>query len=197
MSFRREVWDIGKRLLPEEQGVVDAIEPLDDSIAPGLPLGDEANFHSEVEAQADEEAEAPRVAIRPAEGEFVIQLERLRNAEALPGRHDGIIDICGTLTSHSFQGHRMRVGIDGVEALESGTPLEITGSHKVQLLHEVRRLRGHDRIGRAVRLIRRLNHQSLPSENPVDGPQGWQWLNARLPELPLNRQRALSRAYLV
>jgi len=83
----------GKLLGAEKELVIDIVEFLDDAVTPGFALGNENDFHTEIQAEADKEAETAGIEIGSPKRELIVQLEITRDPQSLPGCHEGIHDL--------------------------------------------------------------------------------------------------------
>ncbi len=187
-QFLSQMNQIPKSLRAEKQFVIDIVEPFHNPVSPRLGFGDEDDLHPQIQTEADEEPEAARVAVGPSKGQFVVHLKVARNAQFLPGSHDGLDDVGVSLVGDGGQGHDVAGGVNEMDPIESAPALKIAGSHQVQLMDIIGLLGRQRRIGLATRLVGRFNHQALPFEDPVDGPDRRERLDAELSELPLDGQ---------
>jgi hypothetical protein len=68
-----------------------------------VSLGDTDELHTQVQAQADEQAETMRVSVGTPKGELVVHLQVAGPAQFLPAGHQRLHHIGGLLAGHSGQ----------------------------------------------------------------------------------------------
>lgn len=175
-------------LAAEEELIIDIIEALNDPVAPGFCFRDKDRFHTQVEAQSNEEPEAAGVTVGASEGQLIVHLEPPGDAQPLPGRHESLDDINRPLAEHGLQRHSVTEGIDEVDSVEPLSALEIARTHQVQLVKIIRLPEKHGGIRLSLGDINRLDHQAVPFEDPVNCPDLRQGINPQLLELPLDGQ---------
>jgi len=131
-----------------------------------------------------------RIAIAPAEGEFIVELKNVRLSDGFPGPQKTGGHLFIAFAPAGIHRHQIGFQVENVQTVEAPLPFEIPRSHKIGLLQRLRKKTPHVRIGFAGRLVALfLSYRVMAFENPVDGPRGRRGYPLLL-HLPLDRESA-------
>lgn len=182
----------GEELLgTEKELVVDIVELLNDTVTPGFTLGDKDNLHSQIQAEADKQAEAAGIEIGSPKRELIVELEIARDPQSLPGCHEGIHDLDVPLTGEGFKGHGIAKGINEVSPVEALFAFEVARADQVELMDVIGLGKFQSGIRGGAGVVGGFVHQALAFEDAVNGPDRREGLNPHLLELPLDGQGSL------
>lgn len=185
-QFFSEMLKTLKPLASKKELLIDVVEAFHNPVTPRLCFRDEDWFHTQVEAQANEQTEAAGIAVGASEGKLVVHLEHLGYTQPLPSRHDSLNDISRPLAGCCLQCHSVTEGIDKMDSVEPLTALEVSRTHQVQLVDAVGSLGKYRGIGCFTGHVSGLDHQPVPLEDSVDRPDIRQRFDSHLLELPLD-----------
>jgi hypothetical protein len=182
----------GSKLLgTEKKLVVDIVELLNDTVTPGLTLGDEDHLHPQIQAEANKEAEAAGIEIGSPKREFIVELQVVGNSQPLPGTHEGLDNLDVALARHSAKGRGVAEGVDEMGTIETLFAFEVAGADEVELMDLIRSADCQSWIRGATGTVNGDVHQTLALEDAVDGPDRRQGVNPHLPKLPLDSEGSL------
>lgn len=190
-EFSLQVNQASKSLGAEEELVIHIVELLDGAITPGFALGDEEQFHTQVQAQANKKAEASGVAVGSPKGEFVVDLQGAGNPQALPSSDDGLHNVDVVFARQSLEGRSIAKDIDEMGPVEAFFASQVAGTDQVELMDIVGLSCLHGWVRDSAWTVDRAVHQALLLEDTIDGPDLGQRLNAQFLELPLDGERSL------
>jgi len=132
-GLRSEVTVTPKPLDSKETLVISVIKAFDRPITPRFPNGGEDDFDPQRETKSENHPKGARIAIAPAESQFVVELEKIGHAHGLPASDQALSNGLVVLAALGMKKDAMAVKVHDIERKETAIVLDITGADQIGL----------------------------------------------------------------
>lgn len=126
-----------KPLDSKETLVIGVIKAFDRSITPRFPNRDEDGLDPQRETKSENNPKGAWVAIAPAEGQLVVELQNVGHPHGLPASDQSLGNSLVVLGSLGMEKDAMSVKIHDIEGKETAIVLDITGTEQIGLIDVV------------------------------------------------------------
>ena len=138
---------VAREPLPsEELPVVRVVEAFNHPVPPRLADGNKDRGDAIVETEAHNEPQGARIAITSPETQFIVDLQKLRDAHCLPALHEACRYLIVFFRPLRLDMHPVAEDIHNVEGIESPISFDIPGTDKIGLMNVID-ARGFNEVG--------------------------------------------------
>jgi len=129
---------IAREPLPsEELPAIRIVEVLYHPISPGLTNGNKDRCDTVVQTDAQHNAQGAGIAVASPETQFVIDLEKLRDAHRFPASHEACCHVIIFLGPLGLDMHPVAENINNVEGVKSSISFDVSGPDQIGLMDMV------------------------------------------------------------
>ena len=132
-GLRSEVTVTPKPLDSKETLVIGVIKAFDRPITPRFSNGDEDDLDPQRETKSENHPKGARIAIAPAESQFVVELEKIGHPHGLTASDQALGNGLVVLAALGMKKDAMAVKVHDIERKETAIVLDITGADQIGL----------------------------------------------------------------
>jgi hypothetical protein len=133
-------------LSSEELPVVRVVEVFNRPVPPRLSYGNKDRGDAVVETEAHDNPQGTRIAIASPETQFIVNLQKFRDAHCLPALHEACRHLIVFFRPLGLDMHPVAEDIHNVEGVKSPIPFDIPGTDKIGLMNVID-ARGLNEVG--------------------------------------------------